>query len=93
MRRIRQIILSAVAMLAVPGIVLASVLPEDRADILYHHYTGGGVDINGPSVLVRKQIGKSTSFNHKFAFFGVEHSHTHINNMARGKILPFFTFG
>ncbi len=40
----------------------ASVLPEDRADVLYHLYTGGGVDIDGPSVLVRKQVGKSTSF-------------------------------
>ena len=44
-----------------PGLAVASVLPEDRADVLYHHYTGGGVDINGPSVLVRKQIGKSVS--------------------------------
>ena len=39
----------------------SSVLPEDRADVLYHLYTGGGVDIDGPSVLVRKQVGKSTS--------------------------------
>lgn len=30
--------------------------------MLYHLYTGGGVDIDGPSVLVRKQVGKSTSF-------------------------------
>ena len=32
----------------------AKVLPEDRADILYHGYEGGGVSIQGPSVLVRK---------------------------------------
>ncbi len=44
------------------GVAHASVLPEDRADMLYHLYTGGGVDIDGPSVLVRKQVGKSTSF-------------------------------
>ena len=44
------------------GAAHASVLPEDRADVLYHLYTGGGVDIDGPSVLVRKQVGKSTSF-------------------------------
>ena len=37
-------------------------LPEDRADALYHLYDGGGVEINGPSILVRKQAGKSTSF-------------------------------
>lgn len=39
----------------------AGVLPEDRADILYHLYQGGGVDIDGPSVLVRKQVGKNIS--------------------------------
>jgi hypothetical protein len=39
----------------------ASVLPEDRADILYHLYDGGGVEIDGPSILVRKKVGKSVS--------------------------------
>lgn len=34
----------------------AAVLPEDRADILYHSFDGGGVTIHGPSVLVRKQF-------------------------------------
>lgn len=44
------------------GVVDAGVLPEDRADILYHLYDGGGVEIDGPSILVRKQVGKSFSF-------------------------------
>lgn len=43
------------------GSALAGVLPEDRSDILYHLYDGGGVQIDGPSILVRKQLGKSTS--------------------------------
>jgi len=34
----------------------AGVLPEDRADVLVHSYDGGGVTIQGPSVLVRKQF-------------------------------------
>ena len=41
---------------------LAGVLPEDRSDVLYHLYEGGGVKIDGPSILIRKQVGKSTSF-------------------------------
>ena len=41
--------------------VLAAVLAPDRADILYHAYDGGGVEVNGPSVLVRKSIGNSVS--------------------------------
>jgi hypothetical protein len=48
------------------GAVHAGVLPEDRADVLYFRYDGGGVTINGPSVLVRKSIGEhvSVSANH-----------------------------
>jgi len=34
----------------------AGVLPEDRADVLYHYYDGGGVTIQGPSLLVRKEF-------------------------------------
>jgi len=53
----------AVTILALLGCghAVAGVLPEDRADVLYHLYDGGGVTIDGPSVLVRKQVGKSTS--------------------------------
>lgn len=32
----------------------AVVLPEDSIDVLYHRYDGGGMTIDGPSVLVRK---------------------------------------
>ena len=35
-------------------------LPDDRADMLYHRYDGGGVTIDGPSVLVRKKFGESS---------------------------------
>ncbi|HTU65222.1 MAG TPA: DUF3570 domain-containing protein, partial [Steroidobacteraceae bacterium] len=37
------------------------VLPEDRADVLYFRYDGGGVTISGPSMLVRKSIGEHVS--------------------------------
>lgn len=40
---------------------LAAVLPEDRADALYHRYDGGGVTIDGPSILVRKKLGEQYS--------------------------------
>ncbi len=39
----------------------AAVLPDDRADILYHRYEGGGVTIQGPSVLVRKKMAEKYS--------------------------------
>jgi len=42
--------------------LLAAVLPEDRADALYHSYNGGGIEVEGPSILLRKMIGKYNSF-------------------------------
>lgn len=44
----------------------AGVLPEDRADALYHSYDGGGVEVTGPSILIRKGDTKnfSTSANY-----------------------------
>lgn len=36
--------------------VHSGVLPADRADVLYHRYDGGGVVVQGPSVLVRKSF-------------------------------------
>ena len=57
----RGIVLTILAFLGYLGSAQAGVLPEDRADVLYHLYDGGGMEIDGTSVLVRKQIGKSTS--------------------------------
>lgn len=45
-----------IACIAIAGHASAGVLPEDRADVLYHRYDGGGVTIDGPSVLVRKKF-------------------------------------
>ncbi len=39
----------------------AEVLPEDRADALYHQYQGGGVKVTGPSLLVRKKFSEQWS--------------------------------
>jgi len=41
--------------------LMAAVLPEDRADAMFHSYSGGGITINGPSLLARKQFGENTS--------------------------------
>ncbi len=57
---LQRITLTAL-LLAITGNAFAGVLPEDRADVLYHLYDGGGVEIDGPSILIRKQVGKSVS--------------------------------
>jgi hypothetical protein len=46
----------AFALLLLPVASFAGVLADDRADMLYHRYDGGGVTIHGPSVLVRKKL-------------------------------------
>lgn len=53
--------LTIAALLGVSQAVVAGVLPDDRSDVLYHQYVGGGVEIDGPSILVRKSVGKSVS--------------------------------
>lgn len=57
---VRGVIGALIGGLVAPTL-LAGVLPEDRADTLYHYYDGGGVQIDGPSILVRKSIGESVS--------------------------------
>lgn len=37
----------------------AAVLDDDRADVLYHSYEGGGMKIDGPAVLLRKKTSES----------------------------------
>jgi len=53
--------LTAFLSLCCSWIAYAGVLPDERADALYHSYKGGGVQVSGPSILVRKNIGNSTS--------------------------------
>ena len=44
----------------------AAVLPEERIDALYHSYEGGGVEVKGPSILIRKGITNNTSAFYNF---------------------------
>ncbi|MGE0030951.1 MAG: DUF3570 domain-containing protein [Steroidobacteraceae bacterium] len=51
-----QLIRRTALLLLLPLTATAGVLPEDRADLMYHYYDGGGVTIDGPSLLVRKKF-------------------------------------
>jgi hypothetical protein len=48
--------IAVVAALLLVRATSADVLPDDRADLFYSKYSGGGMDITGESVLVRKKI-------------------------------------
>lgn len=39
----------------------AAVLPEERIDLTYHSYEGGGTEISGPAILVRKNFANKVS--------------------------------
>jgi Protein of unknown function (DUF3570) len=58
------------------------VLPEDRADALVTHYSGGGQDINGISVLVRKKAGDHVSL-----------SYSHLEDIVSGASIDVRTSG
>ena len=58
--RIRLRTLTA-AVFAVTAVSRAAVLPDDRSDLLWHDWSGGGVTVQGPSILVRKKVTDSLS--------------------------------
>jgi hypothetical protein len=62
----RRVLLRAatVATLLLIRATCADVLPDDRADLFYSKYSGGGMDITGESVAVRKK------FTENFAISG-----------------------
>jgi hypothetical protein len=49
-------LLGALGGIVAAGHTQAAGLPEDRADLMYHLYDGGGVNASGPALLVRKSL-------------------------------------
>ena len=58
-----QLIRRTALLLLLPLTATAGVLPEDRADLMYHYYDGGGVTIDGPALLVRKKFAEKFAVN------------------------------
>ena len=58
---IRLLTLCFVLFITLTRTSYAGILPEERVDFLYHSYEGGNVTVNGPSVLVRKNVSNNTS--------------------------------
>jgi hypothetical protein len=49
------------ALFVLAAVGRAAVLPDDRSDLMWHDWSGGGVTVQGPSVLVRKSVTDSLS--------------------------------
>ena len=55
-------LLTAIALLCFSSLPsAAAVLPENRADMMYHSSSGGGVKVDGPALLVRKGMNDKAS--------------------------------
>jgi hypothetical protein len=53
---------SLVLLLSLVGFVShAAIIDPDRVDVLYHSYEGGGMKIDGPSILLRKKASESVA--------------------------------
>ena len=63
--RIYNVLLSLVLLLCFSS-ARADVLPDERIDIMYHSYEGGGTQIDGPAILVRKNLGNSVSISGQY---------------------------
>ena len=70
--------LAGTALLCCSLVVQAGVLPEDRADVLYHSYDGGGVEITGPSLMVLKKVGQNVAVNGNYYVDSISLSLIHI---------------
>src|SRR6187551_2308532 len=62
-KSVARFVITCLALAGPAGTAFAGVLPEDRADVLYFRYDGGGVTISGPSMLVQKSIGEHVSLS------------------------------
>lgn len=62
----RWLLLLLLAVFRLAPIADAAVLPEDRSDIMYHYYDGGGVTVNGPALLVRKSVDENVSLSGRY---------------------------
>lgn len=70
-------------LVALLGCAQAGVLPDDRADVLFHRYDGGGVTVQGPSVLVRKKFGDQVSVAYNYY---VDHIVGHVDTISGASV-------
>jgi hypothetical protein len=57
----KRLLVATALLLSSAPLLFAAILPEERFDAMYHRYDGGGLTVDGPSVLVRKNIADTFS--------------------------------
>jgi hypothetical protein len=67
MIRARRLLIPLAAIAALCGrAAIADVLPDDRADLFYSKYSGGGMDITGESVSARKKFTENFALDYSY---------------------------
>lgn len=62
--RVQTSLIQALLLLCIlvaPQLALSAVLAEERIDLTHHGYDGGGTEITGPAILVRKNFAEKVS--------------------------------
>ncbi|GLQ30050.1 DUF3570 domain-containing protein [Litoribrevibacter albus] len=59
--RLRSQLVFLLMLLPLSGLNWAITLPKDHAEATYHYYDGGGVEVTGPALFVRKSVADSVS--------------------------------
>ena len=77
--------LAFVAALMLMSAGSAGVLPDDRADLFYSRYSGGGMDITGTSVLARKKITEDLAV--EFNYFVDQVSGASIDVLSQASVI------
>jgi|HubBroStandDraft_1064217.scaffolds.fasta_scaffold01636_5 hypothetical protein len=77
--------LAFVAALLLMSAGSAGVLPDDRADLFYSRYSGGGMDITGTSVLARKKITEDLAV--EFNYFVDQVSGASIDVLSQASVI------
>lgn len=62
----------------------AAILPEERTDIMYHRYDGGGMVIDGPSVLIRKNFADKFSVSGNYYIDKVSSASIDVQTITNG---------
>src|SRR5258707_11972727 len=75
----------ATAALLIVGVAGAAVLPDDLADVFWSQYKGGGMDIKGESVLVRKKFGEQ--FGVQANYFVDKVSGASVDVLSNGSVI------
>ena len=54
-------IVSLPGLLLTGNLAVAAVLPDEKIDLMSHSYDGGELEVSGPAILIRKNVGSSAS--------------------------------